>query len=292
MRLQDKVAFITGGGSGLGRETAQLFAEEGARIAVFDLSGERAAGTEKLVREQGGEIIAVQGDVRDEDDVARGVAETVAAFGTIDVVFANAGVVSKGGVPGVLGGSAIDIADYPLDDWNAVLGTNLTGVFLTCKHTVPVLRRGGGGAIVATSSAASFVAYPNIPGYSASKSGVNALVRGLAFDLGRDGIRVNAIAPTHGMSPNFLLAPDAEVVGRSYEENAGPWDPAVSPIPLKLKRPPSLRDNARAALFLACEDSAYMTGVTLPATDGGTLSRVAMTFDTDVARDHSSWKED
>jgi NAD(P)-dependent dehydrogenase (short-subunit alcohol dehydrogenase family) len=292
MRLQGKVAFITGGGSGLGRESALLFASEGAKVAVFDLSADRAAGTEKLVRDQGGEIVAVQGDVRVEEDLARAVAETVEAFGTIDIVFANAGVVSKGGVPGVLGGSPIDITEYPLEDWNVVLGTNLTGVFLTVKHTVPVLRRGGGGSIVCTSSAASFVAYPNIPGYTASKAGVNGLVRNLAFDLGRDGIRVNAIAPTHGMSPNFLLPPDAEVVGKSYEENAGNWDPSVSPIPLKLSRPPSLKDNARAALFLASDDAAYISGVTLPATDGGTLSRVAMTFEGDAARDHSSWKKD
>ena len=292
MRLQNKVVFITGAGSGLGRESARLFAEEGAKVAAFDLVGERATATEKLVRDEGGTIIAVEGDVRSEEDLIRGVAETVDAFGTIDVVFANAGVISKGGVPGVLGGQPVDIEDYSLEDWNAVLATNLTGVFLTVKHTVAVLKRNGGGAIVATSSAASFVAYPNIPPYTASKAGVNGLVRNLAFDLGRYGIRVNAIAPTHGMSPNFLLSPDADVVGRSYEETAGPWDPSVSPIPLKLNRPPSLRDNARAALFLASDDSAYMSGVTLPATDGGTLSRVAMTFAGEAARDHSTWKKD
>ncbi len=292
MRLQGKVAFITGGGSGLGRETASLFASEGAKVAVFDLSRERALGTEKLVNEQGGTVIAIEGDVRNEDDLRRGVAETVGAYGKLDIVFANAGQISKGGVPGVLGGEPVDIEDYPLEDWNDVVGTNLTGVFLTVKHTVAALKRNGGGSIVATSSAASFVAYPNIPPYSATKAGVNGLVRGLSLDLGRYGIRVNAVAPTHGMSPNFLLGPDAEVVGKSYEENAGPWDSSVSPIPLKLNRPPSLRDNANAVLFLASDDSAYISGVVLPATDGGTLSRVAMTFAGDAARDHSSWKKD
>jgi NAD(P)-dependent dehydrogenase (short-subunit alcohol dehydrogenase family) len=124
--------------------------------------------------------------------------------------------------------------------------------------------------------------------YTATKAGVNGLVRNLAYDLGRYGIRINALAPTHGMSPNFLMPPDAEVVGRSYEEHRGNWDPAAAPMPLKLPRPPSLMDNARVALFLASDDSAYMSGVTIPSTDGGTLSRVGIQFD-DVARDYSGW---
>jgi NAD(P)-dependent dehydrogenase (short-subunit alcohol dehydrogenase family) len=138
--------------------------------------------------------------------------------------------------------------------------------------------------ILVTSSAAAFVAYHSIAPYSATKAGVNGLVRGLSLDLGRYGIRVNAIAPTHGMSPNFLLPEGAPVVGQSYEETAGPWDPGISPIPLKLDRPPSLRDNANAALFLVCDESAYISGLTLPATDGGTLARVAMRFPEDEPR--------
>lgn len=118
--------------------------------------------------------------------------------------------------------------------------------------------------------------------YSATKAGVNGLVRGLSLDLGRYGIRVNALAPTHGMSPNFLMGPGTPVIGQSYEETAGPWDPGVSPIPLKLQRPPSLVDNAKVALFLVSDDSAYISGLTLPATDGGTLSRVAMMFEEDA----------
>jgi NAD(P)-dependent dehydrogenase (short-subunit alcohol dehydrogenase family) len=119
---------------------------------------------------------------------------------------------------------------------------------------------------------------------------VNGLVRNLSFELGKYGIRINALCPTHGMSPNFLMPPDAEVVGRSYEEVAGDWEPSHSPIPLKLGRPPSLSDNAKVALFLASDDSAYMSGVCLPATDGGTLSRVAMQFPGDPGpRDYDGW---
>ena len=128
-----------------------------------------------------------------------------------------------------------------------------------------------------TSSAASFAGYHSIAPYSATKAGVNGMVRALSLDLGKYGIRVNAICPTHGMSPNFFLGDGYPVIGKSYEQ-LHPWDAAASPIPLKLDRPPGLRDNANAALFLISDDSSYMSGVLLPTTDGGTLSKVAMDF--------------
>ena len=143
------------------------------------------------------------------------------------------------------------------------------------------MKEAGGGTIIATSSAASFVAYPGMAAYSATKGAVNSLVKSLSMELGPHGIRINAICPTHGMSPNFFLGEGFPVIGKSYEEVAGPWDPSVSPIPLKLKRPPTLRDNANVVLFLASDESAYLSGVLLPATDGGTLSRVAMFFPDD-----------
>lgn len=288
-RLQDKIVFITGAGSGLGRASAQLFSSEGAKVVIFDINGKRASATETLVRDAGGDALAIEGDVSCEQDVERAVTATVARFGGLDVMFANAGVISRGGVPGVLDGERVEVEDYPIDDWNAVLAVNLTGVFICCKHAIKPMRQRGGGAIVVTSSAASLLAYPNITPYTATKAGLNGLVRNLAYDLGKYGIRINALAPTHGMSPNFLMPPDAEVVGRSYEEHAGNWDPAAQPMPLKLPRPPSLTDNARVALFLASDDSAYMSGVTLPSTDGGTLSRVSIQFPDDTSRDLSGW---
>lgn len=283
-RLADKVVVITGAGSGLGREASQLFASEGAKVVVMDLLADRAETTVKLVAEQGGDAIAVQADTTVEADVQRTVRTAVDHYGRLDVMWANAGIVSRGGVPTVMGGERLEFQDFPLEDWQHVLAVNLTGPFLCAKHAVPAMRAAGGGNILVTSSAASFAAYHSISPYTATKAGVNGLVRALSLDLGKYGIRVNAIAPTHGMSPNFLMEPGAPVVGQSYEEVSGPWDPGVSPIPLKLQRPPSLRDNAYAALYLVSDEAAYVTGVSLPSTDGGTLARVAIHFEEDQPR--------
>jgi NAD(P)-dependent dehydrogenase (short-subunit alcohol dehydrogenase family) len=282
MKLNGKVALITGAGSGLGRHSAQLFTAEGAKVAIVDIDGDRAEQTLKLVEQQGGDAIAITADVAHKDQITAAVNQTVEQYGKLDIAWANAGIVSRGGVPSVAGGEFVAFEDLTEDDWQDVLGVNLSGVVYTAQAAVPHLKANGGGTILATSSAASFVAYHNIAMYSATKAGVNGLVRGLSLDLGRYGIRVNAIAPTHGMSPNFLMPPGSPVVGQSYEEVAGPWNPTVSPIPLKLPRPPSLSDNAKIALFLVSDDAAYVTGATMGATDGGTLARVGMWFEEDL----------
>lgn len=282
MKLKDKVTLITGAGSGLGRHCAQMFAAEGAKVAIVDIDSDRAEQTLKLVTEADGDAIAITADVADREQITAAVNQTVEHYGKLDIAWANAGVVSRGGVPSVAGGEFVAFEDLTEADWQHVLGVNLSGVVYTAQAAVPHLKANGGGTILATSSAASLVAYHNVAMYSATKAGVNGLVRGLALDLGRFGIRVNAIAPTHGMSPNFLMPPGSPVVGQSYEEVAGPWNPTVSPIPLKLPRPPSLSDNAKVALFLVSDDSAYLSGTTLGATDGGTLTRVGMWFDEDL----------
>lgn len=265
MRLAGKVACITGAGAGLGRESALVFAAEGARIAVLDVSAERAAGTVALVREAGGEAEAFTVDVTVEADVARAVEASVARFGGIDIMFANAGVQ----VPGY---PHVAFEDLTEAAFRRVVDVNLLGVFFSIKHAVAPLRARGGGSVVVTSSATALAATRNLAPYAATKGGVNALVRAAAVDLGRYGIRVNAICPMNGMSPNFLLPPDAPVSAASMEEARGTWDPATAHQPLKRDRPPTLRDNAMAALFLASDESGYTTGVCMPVTDGGILA--------------------
>jgi NAD(P)-dependent dehydrogenase (short-subunit alcohol dehydrogenase family) len=282
MKLEGKVALITGAGSGLGRQSAQLFAAEGAKTAIVDIDAERAEQTRKLVEQQGGDAIAITADVAQKDQITAAVNAAVDHFGKLDIAWANAGIVSRGGAAALGLEQAVEFEDLTESDWQHVLGVNLSGVVYTVQAAIPYMKANGGGTILATSSAASLVGYPKIALYCATKAGVNGLVRALSLDLGRYGIRVNAIAPTHGMSPNFLMPPGAPVVGQSYEEVAGPWNPTVSPMSLKLPRPPSLLDNAKVALFLVSDDSAYISGATIGATDGGTLARVGMWFPEDL----------
>lgn len=281
MRLQDKVVVITGAGSGLGRESALLFATEGARVVVTDLVPARAKKVADEVAAAGGQAVALTADVRVEEDMQAAVRLAVDTWGRLDVMYANAGIPE-------VGFGTVPFEELTLENWNAVQNTNLTGVFLAAKAAVPVFKgQGGGGNIVVTSSAGGLVAYPHFISYTASKHGVNGLVKVLSLELGKYGIRVNALCPTHGMSINLALPPDAEVLGKSYEQMA-PWDKDKAAMPLRLDRPPVLRDNANMALFLASDDSAYMSGVCLPATDGGTLARVAIIFPEDLGQDNAS----
>jgi NAD(P)-dependent dehydrogenase (short-subunit alcohol dehydrogenase family) len=274
MRLDGKVVAITGSGSGLGREGAKLFASEGARVLVSDLVPGRAQRVAQEIAEAGGTAVGIDVDVRRENDVERLVATCVERFGGLDVMLANAGIPEPG-----LGQAGF--VDSTLAGWNDVIAVNLTGVYLAFRIAArQMIAAGRGGNLLATTSAAAFVAYPGYPMYSASKSGGNGLVRAAAFELGRYGIRANALAPVHGMSVNFLLSPEAEVVGQSYEQ-LRPWNPDHRAMPLDVGRPPTLADHAQLALFLASDASAYMSGQAIQSVDGGTFARPAIVFPVD-----------
>jgi NAD(P)-dependent dehydrogenase (short-subunit alcohol dehydrogenase family) len=249
-----------------------LFSQEGATVIVTDIVPERAREAAALIREGGGSATAMTVDVTDEAQLARAVDFGAGEYGRLDIMFANAGIRAPG--------PAVEIDELSESAWDAVMDVNLKGVFFACKHAVRVMKKQRRGVILATSSAASLIAYKGIPAYNASKGGVNTLVKTLAIDLGKYGIRVNALCPSNGMSPNLFLGPGYPVIGKSYEEveteRDGRWNAEDSPIPLKLPYPPALRDNANAALFLVSDESRYMSGVCLPATDGGLLSKVAM----------------
>jgi NAD(P)-dependent dehydrogenase (short-subunit alcohol dehydrogenase family) len=274
-RLDGKAVLITGAGSGLGRESALLFASEGARVAVTDLQPDRVDRVVAEVRATGADAIGTACDVRDAQQCVDAVARAVDSFGRVDVLMCSAGIPEEGF-------GLTPFEEISIEGFQNMLTTNLTGVFFACRAVVPHMKAKGGGTILAVSSMAGYAAYPGFPGYAAAKHGVNGLVKGMALDLGRFGIRANALCPAHGMSVNFAMAPDAEVLGLSYEQMQPEWDPMATSIPLKLPRPPTLRDNANAALFLCSDESAYMSGVCLPATDGGNLARISIIFPGDL----------
>ena len=270
-RLHDKVMLITGAGSGLGRETALLAAGEGAKVVVTDKIEARIAPVVDKIEAAGGTATGIRVDVTDEADVEAGVAHAVKTYGRLDVAHANAGVT----VPGL---GSIPFEDVTVEDWNTVNDVNFLGVFLTIKHAVRAMKTTGGGSIVVTTSASGLVAYPGFGPYVAGKTGAIGIVRAAAYDFGRYGIRVNATCPTHGMSVNFGMDPEAPVVGQSYEQAAGPWNPDHAVMPLRVPEPPSLAHNAWPVIFLASDESQYMSGTALPTGDGGQHARVSIPF--------------
>jgi NAD(P)-dependent dehydrogenase (short-subunit alcohol dehydrogenase family) len=273
----DKVIVITGGGAGLGRLCAQLWADEGGKIVVTDLLEQRALRVAKEIEDAGAIAVGIRADVTRESDVAAAVDLAVSTWGRLDVMFANAG-------KPVAGNGAIALEDFTEEQWNDVNDVVFKGVFFSAKQACRVMKQQGGGNIVVTTSAAALNAYPGFGAYVAGKAGAAGLIRAMAYDWGRFGIRVNGLAPVHGMSTNFVLPPDAEVTGLSYEEAAlaasgAEWDPqTMFPGPLKVQRPPSLRDNAAVATFLASDESQYMSGLVIPSCDGGSLARTSIPF--------------
>jgi NAD(P)-dependent dehydrogenase (short-subunit alcohol dehydrogenase family) len=271
-RLQDKVVVLTGAARGLGRACALLFAEEGARLVVTDVDADNVEQTAALVRENGGAAVALRGDVADLADHRKAVETAVAEFGRLDVMFNNAGVAPRGA-------GSIAFEDLGEDDLRTNVEINFLGSVFAAHAAVPQMRQQGGGTILFTSSASAHVAFPNFGIYGASKAGVNGLVRALAVDLGKYGIRVNCLSPLFGMNIDFTRshhAPDQPLMMDKARYELADWDPAAAPMPLKLSSPPTLRDNALAALFLASDETRYVSGISLVATDGGTLAKVAM----------------
>jgi NAD(P)-dependent dehydrogenase (short-subunit alcohol dehydrogenase family) len=274
-RFEGKSMVITGAGSGLGRECALQWSSEGARVIVTDLIEDRAHAVAEEIRTAGGEAISVKVDVRVEADVEKAVATAVERFGRLDIMFANAG-------RSLPGGCALE--DATPEQWDDVNHTVFRGVFFSGKHACRQMRTQGGGNIVVTLSAAGLNAYPvGFGAYAAAKAGAMGLVKSMAVEWGKYGIRVNGLAPTHGMSINFALPFDTPVLNMSYEEFAlqesgESWHPDRFVGPLKVDRPPSIRDNAAVATFLASDDSAYMSGIVIPSCDGGSFAITSIPF--------------
>lgn len=251
-RLEGKVAAITGAGSGIGRAAAILFASEGARLILLDKT-EAVEETAAMVKAEGGEAIAIQGDAGEEADVEKMVAEATSSYGQLHVMFANAGITG-----GVRGG----YFDATPEVWAEVLRVNLIGPFLAVKHAAPVIRDCGGGAIICTASVAGMRSGAGPAQYSASKAGVINLVQTAAQQLAGANVRVNAVLP--GLTETGMTQPvfdGARAAGK--EHKIGQLNP--------LMRGGQPEEIAHAALFLASEEASYVNGQAL-AIDGGLSS--------------------
>jgi NAD(P)-dependent dehydrogenase (short-subunit alcohol dehydrogenase family) len=251
-RIQDRVALITGGASGIGKATARLFLEQGARVVIADLNPEMLDTTVKELStagDHGDELVGVQGDVRSMADASAMVRAAVDRFGRLDILFCNAGITS-----------VMPIAELTEEEWDAVIDTNLKGMFTLIKQSAPQMRAQGGGTIITMGSEMGIVAVPESPAYNASKGGVIMLTRSLAIDLIRDNIRVNALCP--GITRTPLL--QAEVDNSLDPEKTAAEQAAWAPI-MRVADPAEI---ARGALFLASDDSSFAVGSCL-VLDGG-----------------------
>ncbi len=254
MRLAGKTALVTGGGSGIGRAVALLFAAEGAHVVVTDLDGARAEAVAAEIRAQGGESRARALDVRVEADWVAALAE-LAGRGGLDLLVASAGV-----------SFARPIAETSLEEWRAVHAINLDGAFLGTKHAVRAMKEHGrGGSIVLVSSASGVKASPGASAYCSSKAAVCQLARAVALECAGDRIRVNAVAPGGVVTPLWEQMPFFLELKRERGE-AGAWQALAAGTPLGRFAGPE--EIAAGILFLSSDEASYVTGVTL-LMDGG-----------------------
>lgn len=249
MLLQDKVAIITGGGSGMGKAMCQLFSSQGAKVVVADLNAEAAEATRQ---ELPGDALAVSVNVADEEMVSHLVDEAVRAFGRVDIVANNAGVPM----------SFLPIEELTVERWDTIMNVNTKSIFLTSKYVVPHMKKQGGGVIINTASIASIRARPGLHAYCASKGAAVILSKALAIELAPYKIRVNAINPGPADTPMLskFMNGDQATIERETKEifiDSVPLGSLISP-----------EDIANAALYLASDMGKMVTGEVLNV-DGG-----------------------
>jgi len=252
--MAGRVALVTGGSAGIGRAAALAFAREGARVVVSDVEAEGGEQTAGSIRNEGGEAIFIRTDVSREDEVRAMVEGTLEAFNQLDFAFNNAGIE----------GTLAPTGEYTAEDWNRVIGINLTGVWLCMRYQIPAMLRQGGGAIVNNASILGHVAFANAPAYSASKHGVLGLTKAAALEYATQSIRINAVCP------GFIETPMVMERGVHAGDSKETYDQIAALHPMeRLGKPEEI---ASAAVWLCSEAASFVTGQSL-LVDGGYTAR-------------------
>ncbi len=253
MRLNNKVAIVTGAASGIGRAVATLFAREGARVIVADRSLQAGAATAEEIVKAGGAASFVPVEMGDVESVRAMVDAAPRIYGGLDILVNNAGRFSLN--------NYLPLADTPLEEWDATVGVNLRGTFIACKFAIPLMISRGGGSIINVSSIGGLAAFPRFTAYVSSKGGLHPLTRSIVLDYGRQGIRANLICPgaidTPGNDPFIAISYSSR---EEYVEKMG----AMTPLG-RMGRP---EDIAYAALYFASDEASYVTGACI-VVDGG-----------------------
>lgn len=239
-KLDNKVAIITGGSSGIGAATAKLFAEEGAKIVIVDMNEEKGKAFEQGLKNQGKEVLFVKADVTNEEDVQNVFSTTKSTFGKVDILFNNAGI-----------GSVKPTEELPFSEWRKTLSVDLDGVFLFAQAAIKEFLQSGGGVIINTASMYGLVGAAGSAAYNAAKAGVVNFTRSIALEYASRNIRVNALCP------GFI---DTPILGDTDRQSL------IEATPMKRLGKPE--EMAQAVLFLASDDSSFMTGNAL-IVDGG-----------------------
>jgi 3-oxoacyl-[acyl-carrier protein] reductase len=251
MKLANKVAIITGAGSGMGKTAAKLFAAEGAKIAAADITEGPVKETVAEITKAGGEALAIRADVSKAPDVKRMVDEAIAKFGALDIIYNNAGIE----------GDSAFLSNMTEEQFDRVIAINLRGVFLGMKFALPHMMKARSGSIINTASIAALVAIKGSTAYAAAKAGVIAMTRVAALEYGRYNIRVNAICP------GAIETPMAERVRGGVAPNPA----AIKRISL-LERMARPEEIAKVALFLASDDASFATGAPFIIDGGWTVT--------------------
>jgi NAD(P)-dependent dehydrogenase (short-subunit alcohol dehydrogenase family) len=250
MKLEGKVALITGGTSGIGSATALRFAHEGAAVAVTGRNSERGEQVAQAIAAHGVGALFIRSDVRFADDCRQAVEQTLERFGRIDVLFNNAGVFHPRTVP-----------ECTEEEWDETIESSLKGAFLMSKYVLPSMIARGSGSIIHTSSGWGIQGGHKAAAYCAAKGGLVVMAKAMAMDHGPDGIRVNCVCPGDVQTP--MLADDAAKRGMTWEAYAA--EAADRP----LGRIGTPEEIAEAVLYLACDDSSFVTGTALVVDGGG-----------------------